>query len=36
MDSVENDDYDSLVEMMGHGFKPKGQEKTYKAVSESE
>ena len=29
--SVENDDYDSLVEMMGHRFKPKGQEETYKA-----
>ena len=28
---VGNDDYDSLVEMMGHRFKSKGQEETYKA-----
>ena len=30
-DRVGNDDYDSLVQMMGHLFKPKGLEETYKA-----
>ena len=30
-DRVGNDDYDSLVEIMGQRFKPKGQEETYKA-----
>ena len=29
--SVEADDYDSLVEVMGQRFKPKGQEEIYKA-----
>ena len=31
VDKVGNDDYDSLVQMMGPRFKPKGQEETYKA-----